>query len=218
MPTYRSTFLDRHADGAYVIQAAGWGVLVAVASAWIAGLSRQLDAPGAHGWLWCLGIGATAGAITAVVVYHAFRGAGAAFLSFLQPSGSSCPAPAQYSKLDALAAGGNVAEALVGFARIARAEPANVAVRLQAADLHWRTGTDLRRAETLLREVQACESRTADDDLRASQRLVDLYLGALDDRGRALRELRRIADRHPGSEAGVRAGEAIARLKSAPAA
>ena len=47
----------------------------------------------------------------------------------------------------------------------------------------------------------------------ATNKLVDLYLGPLKDPGRALVELRRLADRYPGSTAAKHAKMAIANLK-----
>lgn len=51
-------------------------------------------------------------------------------------------------------------------------------------------------------------------ELYATSRLVDLLIGPLDDRGRAVAELRRLADRHPGTPEGAHAVTAIARHKA----
>lgn len=85
--------------------------------------------------------------------------------------------------------------------------------RLHAAELYVQAG-DARRAEALLREVQAQPARTDAHHLRASNRLVDLYLGPLAEPGKALRELRRLADEHAGTPVGDGARAAIARMKA----
>jgi hypothetical protein len=51
--------------------------------------------------------------------------------------------------------------------------------------------------------------------LYASQRLIDLYRGPLADEGRALVELRRLAETFPNSPAAAHAREAIRRIKGA---
>jgi hypothetical protein len=210
---YQRTFLDRDPDAPYKTQAVGFGIAVGAVATVLMVASQQI--PGArHGLPWCVGVGVIVGVVTTRFVYGFARGAGGALLSFLQPSGATCPAPPQYSKIEALAAQGRVAEALAAFDAVARAEPANVAVRLQAAALHARSGIDPRRAESLLQEARRAPTCTPADDVHASQRLIDLYLGSLDDRGRALRELRRLGDRHATTAVGAQAREAIARLKA----
>jgi len=51
-------------------------------------------------------------------------------------------------------------------------------------------------------------------ELYATSRLVDLLLGPLGDRGRAVVELRRLAARHPGTPEATHAAKAIARLRA----
>ena len=84
--------------------------------------------------------------------------------------------------------------------------------RLNAAELFVLAGNP-RRAEALLREVQRHPARTDSHDLRASNRLIDLYLGPLAEPDKALRELRRLADAHAGTVVGDGARDAIARIK-----
>ena len=47
----------------------------------------------------------------------------------------------------------------------------------------------------------------------SSNRLVDLLVGPLADPGRAMVELRRLIERHPGTTAASHARDALARLK-----
>jgi hypothetical protein len=87
-------------------------------------------------------------------------------------------------------------------------------VRVRAAELYVRHGRDLRRAEALYKELRRLPQATPRHDVFASNRLIDLYLGALPDPGRALVELRRLIERYPGTEPAQRAREALARMKA----
>jgi hypothetical protein len=104
------------------------------------------------------------------------------------------------------------AAALASLEAAVAAHPGEAAARLRAAELHVRAGNP-RRAETLLKEVQAYHARSDAYELRATNRLVDLYLGPLGDSTSALRELRRIAESHAGTPAGDGANESIARIR-----
>jgi hypothetical protein len=212
-PTYRRTMLDRDPDAVDRLRAVVWGILGGVVTTGLL-LGAALIEPGRPGALWrALGGGVVAGIAMTAAVRAASRGGGAAFLAFVQPSGKSCPSLPEHSRIDALAARGDIADALAAYEAAMTAAPDDAPLRVRAAALHARAG-DAPRAAALLREVQRLPGRTADDDLAASNRLVDLYLGPLDDRGRALRELRRLADRYPGTVAGRGARDAIARLKA----
>ena len=139
------------------------------------------------------------------------EGAGRAFGAFVQPSGVSTPYEREFSHLQALAVRGQVAEALDGYeAEIAR-DAAGVAVRLQAADLHARSG-DRDRALSLFAEVRRLTTSRA-TELYATQRLIDVHLAPGGDDGRALTELRRLVDRFPDTPEADGARGAIERLK-----
>jgi hypothetical protein len=139
-------------------------------------------------------------------------GAGAALGAFLQPSGGSTPYRATHSAEEALAARGDIAGALAAYEALVKREPANVVARKQAAELYARHDSALRAAE-LLAEMRRIPGVDRGDELYASQRLIDLYLGPLGDRGRAMVELRRLADRFPGTPEADGALRAMRRLK-----
>lgn len=216
--SYRSTYLDRHADGADIVRAFGWGAFAAIPTTGLLLLGQGLPDGTHHGRLWCVVAGVAAGCATGAAAYAFSRVTGGAFLSFLLPSGASCPKPAEYSRIEAMAARGDVIGALDAFDAVARAEPGNATVRLQAAELAFRSKVDPHRAEAWLRDVQRLPDRRLEDDVAASYRLVDLYLGALNEPGRALRELRRLADTYRERNVGAQARDALARLKAEQAA
>jgi hypothetical protein len=81
-----------------------------------------------------------------------------------------------------------------------------------AVDFHMLGGGDLRRAEAILRSMRAADP--ARHERFATQRLIDLFLGPLNESQRALPELRRIADRYGGTAEGHGAMHAIARIRA----
>ena len=86
-------------------------------------------------------------------------------------------------------------------------------LRIAAADLYATHGENPTRAAALYREVQRIPELMSGQDIYVSNKLADLYLGALKEPGRALVEFRRIAQRYPGSTAARYALAAIANLK-----
>lgn len=209
------TFFDRRGpDGALDIRSAVLGLLLGAIATFLVLAVSLLPPPPPHPFVRAFAIGITTAIVGSIGLRRVADGAGATFLAFLFPSGRSTPAPREYSKLEALAAKGDLDGALAGFEAELRAAPGDSGVRLQAAELYVRAGNP-HRAEALFREVQQLPARTDAHDLRASNRLVDLYLGPLAEPGRALRELRRIADTHAGTVVGDGALEAIARIKGA---
>ena len=113
---------------------------------------------------------------------------------------------------------GQVDDALASYEAIIAERPAMTAVRLRAAALYASRGNDPRRAAELLREVMALPDVSARDDIAASNRLIELLMGPLAEPGRAMVELRRLMDRHPGTDAAARARLTLAELKAEMAA
>jgi hypothetical protein len=127
--------------------------------------------------------------------------------------GTSTPYKEQYSYQQALVMQGRVDDALESFEAVIAEKPAEVSPRIKAAELYAREKHDHRRAAELFREVQRTAGVGVGEDIYASNRLVDLYTGPLNEPGRALVELRRLAERYPGSPAARHARDALARLK-----
>lgn len=167
------------------------------------------------GWLLLSGlvIGGIAGLIVRYVSTGIADGSARAIASFVHPSGNSTPYEPSFSAHDALEAAGDVAGAIEAYEATVREQPENVRALRQAAELHVRGGHAPRAAELFAAVRRAATSR--EDELYATQRLADLYLGPLGDDGRALVELRRIAERFPGTREAEGARSALRRLKDA---
>ena len=119
-----------------------------------------------------------------------------------------------YSHIETLEARGDIAGALVEWEKVITDQPDALAARITAAELYTRKADNHRRAEQLYRSVQA-HAKSPDETKRyVTQRLIDLYLGPINDEGRALVELRRVANRWPNSPEGKGALQAIANIKN----
>lgn len=167
------------------------------------------------GWLLlsALAVGGVAFAVVHVVSTRIADGSARAIAAFVHPSGNSTPYEHTFSAHDALEVAGDVAGAVEAYEATIRAQPGNVRALRQGAELHVRAGNP-RRAVELLSAVRRAAT-TREDELYATQRLADLYLGPLGDDGRALVELRRIVERFPGTREAEGARTALRRLKAA---
>jgi hypothetical protein len=123
-------------------------------------------------------------------------------------------AGASYSHIEAMEARGDLDGALVAWEAEIAASPHAYGARVHAADLYARGDRDAARAAELFRTVKDSALAPRDTKRYAWQRLIDLYLGPLDQRGRAMVELRRLADQWPGTPEATGALAALATLKS----
>ena len=152
---------------------------------------------------------------TAIVwagIYWFPRASSEGFLGFLWPNRGHAPRQASYSHIEALAAAGDVAGALGEYERVIAAEPTAIVPRAQAAELYAR-GSDYARAAALFAEIRKVPGCSPQNDLYATQRLIDLYDGPLDQPARSLTELRRIVERHRESREAPFARAALVRRK-----
>jgi hypothetical protein len=133
---------------------------------------------------------------------------------FVAPSGSTTPYEYGFSYEQALAIKGDVTGALESYEILLRAAPHDVEAHVNAAELYASSGNAARAIE-LFRALRAIDGVGTARDVYASNRLIDLYLGAAGDDGRALVELRRLIECHPGTDTAARAREALGRLKAA---
>lgn len=118
--------------------------------------------------------------------------------SLLEPGGRGRDT-AVFSHAEAMAVRGNVEAASKAFDQV-RAEHGEKASLLRAeADMQLRGDGNPERARELLMRLRKASDATRADELYATHRLVDLYLGPLADEARAMAELRRIAERFPGT-------------------
>lgn len=202
MPDYKPTLFERLGlDSPSNLKALGWALpmsallaLLAFAAFLSQGWAVAFLA-GALGFVG--GIVAIAGG-TIVFTHLVARGA----TSFLLPgAGGGAGSEEEFSRERALVAAGKVDEALRTMERRRAEEPANVALVLLMAETYARDARKPGRAEPLFRAAREMRGVSAERDLYATNRLVDLYLGPLGDRAGAARELRRILERHPKSAA-----------------
>jgi hypothetical protein len=206
-PRYKSTFFDRHGpDGVLRIRAAGYALAVLGT---IVGVCIARGAP----LLVTLVLSLTLPPLTLVGSLWLSKGAGMA-MRYVAEGGSSTPYEEQYSQEQALVMRRDHAAALELFEQRITRSPGDARVRIAAADLHAMHGENPRRAAELYREVQRLAAVTIGQDVYASNKLADLYLGPLRDPRRALVEFRRIVERYPGSAAARHARLALANLKT----
>lgn len=204
---YRPTLFDRKGpDAGYQIRAAASGLMVfALVLSTLLLVSHRLS----------LG-GVIVAAIAGVVPYGASmmlaEGAGGAWHR-LMVSGASTPYEEQFSYQDSLVIRGQVDDALASYEAIIAERPNMIPARLRAAALYASRGGNPQRAAELLREARLVPGISARDDISAANRLIELLMGPLGEPGRAMVELRRLMDRHPGTDAAVRAKRTLAELK-----
>jgi len=142
------------------------------------------------------------GAIGATVILLGIQAVQAvtqrAMLGMLEPGGRGREV-AVYSHAEALAVKGNLGAASNAFDQV-RAQHGERAALLRAeADVQLRQEGDPERARQLLMRLRKAADATRSDELYATHRLVDLYLGPLGDEARAMAELRRLVERFPGT-------------------
>lgn len=118
-----------------------------------------------------------------------------------------------YSAIEALVVREDFATAAEAYRERARRPADRVEATVRRAAL---LGGPLQQPETALVELEGLRRGplSAMEDLRVGVALVDLYEHRLRDPGRAMAELRRLIDRHPGHAAGRRLRHALTELKA----
>ena len=128
--------------------------------------------------------------------------------------GSSTPYTEQYSVQQTMVMQGRLDEALRSYEEMIAAPESTADVRIRAAELYAREAKRYDRAAELLQEVLRMPQITAGEEVYAANRYADLLSNHLNQPGKALVQLRRIADRYAGTPVGDRAREAIKRMKT----
>lgn len=177
---------------------------------------------GGVGAMWGTALGGAFGAMAGGLMMgvgsrfflHFFlKGSSRAVSSFLLPDDRG-GGGVGYSHIEALEARGDYPGALAAWEEAIGANPEAIAARIKAAELYASKGNNPQRASQLYREVQSHPKASDETRRYVTQRLIDLYLGPLRDEGKALVELRRVANRWPDSPEGKGALEAIAKIKN----
>ena len=207
MTPYQPTLFDRHGpDAARVLQALGLGIMVFGVTT-----GTLMSQVGFH-W-WELPVGFAAGAVSGSVGWVVAEGVGNGWKR-VAVDGSSTPYERQFSYEQSLVMKGRVDDALTSFEAVIATEPELIAPRIKAAELYAREKKDPQRAAELFRDVLRSPMITPGDNVYVTNRLVDLYIGPLNDPGRALVELRRLIETRPGTPAAEHARRSLAELKA----
>jgi hypothetical protein len=205
---YKPTLFDRQgAAAADTVRAVAFGLLVFGIAISVVLLQTF------HLSLGAVIVSALAGAVAAGTSLLMSGAAGVGW-HHVMISGASTPYEEQFSYQDSLVIRGRVAEALASYESVLAERPLSAVPRLRAAALYASRGENPARAAELLREVQRIPRVESRDDIAASSRLVELLAGPLGEPGRAMVELRRLMDRHPGTDAAARATLTLAELKA----
>ncbi len=209
-PDYKRSFFDRHgAEASDLLNVFRWLPLFSIAGGGIGVALAERNHLTLAGEVFA-GIDGVvlASAASALFQLGMSRGIGKGFETFIQPGGEY---KRDYSQQDALLAKGDVDGAIESYRQIIGEQPEDLDARLRAAELLAKKG-DREAAAALYREIQS-QTVKKSEDVRASYRLIDLYLGWPGREGRALRELRRLIDLYPDSDVAREAKKALTRLK-----
>lgn len=179
-----------------------FGTVVAVALA-VSGIApRALQLAGVFWAIYGFVVGLTSGVLEPAIegVVHALSDWG-----LVRPGGG-------YSGIESLVVRGNFAAAAEAYGQRARRPADRVEATVRRAAL---LGGPLQQPETALVELEALRRGPLAplEDLRVGVALVDLYERRLGDPGKAMAELRRLIDRHPGHHAVRRLRRMLADLK-----
>jgi hypothetical protein len=213
--SYKPTFFDRHGPaGALRLHALKHALVAFGLSLLMFGTlgSQKLGLSGIVLIVFTL---VSAGTLSGLAYYLGLKlgdSAGTA-AELVYMGGDSTPYEEQFSQEQALVMKREYGRALELFESRILAAPNEPRVRIAAADLYATHGANPKRAAELYREVQRIPSLATGQDVFVSNKLADLYLGPLDEPGRALVEFRRLVHLYPNSKAAQHARMAIANLK-----
>lgn len=217
---YKVTFLDRHGpEGMLRIKAMGYGAVVAALSLPMFGalFGNFLKIGGWLGIALILGASLTLGFVAMSVGLRSGNAAGDA-ARYFTAGGSSTPYEEQYSQEQALIMQRDYAGAAACFEQritVAKASPEGPEARLliAAADVYREHTDNKARAAELYRLAQKHPRLAPGQDVYVANKLADLYLGPLQQPGKALVEFRRLIERYPNSRTADQARMALTNVK-----
>ncbi len=120
----------------------------------------------------------------------------------------------EHSEIDTLEARGKYAEAASAWETVAIAHPDDPWPLVRSADLYARELGDPALAVERFDLARSIPGVKPELQRYATQKIIDLLLGPIGDRGRAMVELRMLIDRHPGSREAAGARDALRNLKA----
>lgn len=153
--------------------------------------------------------------VSIIVVIQLFvrvipNAAGSALLRFLMPQDSG-PQGMVYSHAQAMAVRGDTDGASQEFQRLLKAAPEDVALHRAAAEYFSRVDASL--AASIYQRLRQIPRASTEDEHYATHRLIDMYGGVLQNKGRMRVELRRLVERFPGTRDAAGAEVALKRLR-----
>ena len=153
------------------------------------------------------------GLLSWAINYAVIQGSGSVAGTVHMPSGDTTAYVPTFSHIEALEIRGDLEGAATAWADACATHAGNALVHVKAADFHLRLRQDAATALALYRTVRDMPTAGREHVRYAQAKIVDLYLGPLEDEGRALVELRRLIDGFPGTREAEMAREALAKLK-----
>jgi predicted Zn-dependent protease len=149
-----------------------------------------------------MGLAVPLAAAAFLAIRFAQRAGSGVVLTFLGANNGSGSPRAITSHAESLAARGRYDEATAEFAALRAAYPHDIALRRTEAEFQAGVGGNPQIAAQVLNELRRVPNLPGPVERYATHRLLDLYLGVLADPGRAMVELRRMADRFPDTPDG----------------
>jgi len=219
-PSYKVTFLDRHGPaGMLRIRAMGYGAAAGGLSLpmFMALYNNMLQFTGFRLLGMVIGSSLLLGFIAMTIGLRTGDAAGDA-ARYFTAGGSSTPYEEQYSQEQALIMQRDYAGAAACFEQritMARDDPEGPSARLviAAAEVYREHTENATRAAELYRLAQKHPRLTPGQDVYVANKLADLYLGPLKQRGKALVEFRRLIERYPNSRTADQARMALTNIK-----
>jgi len=159
-------------------------------------------------------LGALGGyAIGTAIGTFVVRGSGEAARAFTMPARTGFYA-SEHSEIDTLEVRGDFKGAVAAWDAVAIAEPGNPWPLVRSAELYARELGEPALAVERFRLARSLPDVKPELQRYASQKIIDLLLGPLGEKGRAMVELRMLVDKHPGSREAEGARDALRNLKA----
>jgi hypothetical protein len=213
--SYKRTLFDREGpDAGLIIRVNTYGLVAGgVSLPIVAAFAVKGNIRGAMFIVFLISVPVVIGFLVRAMIWRIMAASETSVRVVLEGGGST-PYTEQYSYQQTLVMQGRLNEALDSYEAIIAEPDSTLDVRIRAAELYVREAKNHQRAAELLQEVIRHPGCTAGEEIYAANRLADLLSNHLGESGKALVQLRRLADRYTGTPTGDRAREAIRALKS----
>jgi hypothetical protein len=202
---------DRYLDWQHAGNGHGvWGALMMVV---FAGFAVSSGLPGVPRTFWTFPVAALIGFATGKVVGLIVLGSSGRVAQSVYMPGAAGSYTRTHSNIDAMEAKGDYRGAVTAWEAVSVSEPGNPWPLIRAGELYLRELGEPGMALDRFRLASDVPGITPEQHRYASQKVIDLYLGPLENEGRAMAEMRRLIDTHPGTREAEGARAALQRLK-----